>query len=247
MGRCKHLGSLNSFLSYASQLSGGIVLPVRVLWAQKWTFGGPESQLAVTSFLDMAGDTPFHKGKSLLEQHLVVSDFLSFASCIACKCIHIVIWFRRQKKLFSWRWIFYILVKWMVKPSFTDIQRCFCVLKLTAKIFFMGNWLIFLLIDCVCAKSLQSCLTLCDPMDCNPPDSSVHGILQARILEWVAISSSRGSSQCREQTCVSWHWQVGSLPLVPPGKPFTIYHLPFAVKSLSLLSAVHSYVTALGW
>ena len=41
---------------------------------------------------------------------------------------------------------------------------------------------------CVCAKSLQSCLTLCDPMDCNPPCSSVHGILQARILEWAAIS-----------------------------------------------------------
>ena len=42
------------------------------------------------------------------------------------------------------------------------------------------------------AKSLQSCLTLCDPMDCSPPGSSVHGILQARILVWVAISSSRG-------------------------------------------------------
>ena len=40
----------------------------------------------------------------------------------------------------------------------------------------------------------QSCPTLCDPMDCSPPDSSVHGILQARILEWVAIPFSRGSS-----------------------------------------------------
>ena len=39
----------------------------------------------------------------------------------------------------------------------------------------------------------QSCTTLCDPMDCNPPGSSVHGISQAKILEWVAISSSRGS------------------------------------------------------
>ena len=43
------------------------------------------------------------------------------------------------------------------------------------------------------AKSLQSCLTLCDPMDCSLPAFSVHGILQARILEQVAISSSRGS------------------------------------------------------
>ena len=40
----------------------------------------------------------------------------------------------------------------------------------------------------------QSCLIMCDPMDCSLPGSSVHGILQARILEWVAISSSRGSS-----------------------------------------------------
>ena len=44
---------------------------------------------------------------------------------------------------------------------------------------------------CVCTKSLQSCPTLCNPMDCSPPGSSVHGILQARILEWVAISFSR--------------------------------------------------------
>ena len=48
--------------------------------------------------------------------------------------------------------------------------------------------------ECMFAKSLQSYLTLCDPMDCSPPGSSVHGILQARILECVAISFSRGSS-----------------------------------------------------
>ena len=44
----------------------------------------------------------------------------------------------------------------------------------------------------MCAHSLLSCLSLCDPKDCRPPGSSVHGILQARILEWVAISYSRG-------------------------------------------------------
>ena len=46
----------------------------------------------------------------------------------------------------------------------------------------------------VCAKLLQSCLTVCDPMDCSPPGSSVHGILQSSILEWTAMPSSRGSS-----------------------------------------------------
>ena len=44
----------------------------------------------------------------------------------------------------------------------------------------------------------QSCPTLGDPMDCSPPDSSIHGIFQARILEWVAISFSKGSSQIRD-------------------------------------------------
>ena len=53
-------------------------------------------------------------------------------------------------------------------------------------------------------KVLVTCLcpTLCDPMDCSPPGSSVHGILQARILEWVAIPFSGGSSQPRNQTQV---------------------------------------------
>jgi len=54
-----------------------------------------------------------------------------------------------------------------------------------------------------CAQSFQSCPTLCNPMDCSLPGSSVHRILQVRILEWVAISSSRGSSQPSDQTSVS--------------------------------------------
>ena len=58
--------------------------------------------------------------------------------------------------------------------------------------------------DCmrVCSVT-QSCLTLCNPMDCNLPRSSVHGIFQARILEWVVIAYSRGSSQLRNRTQVS--------------------------------------------
>ena len=77
-------------------------------------------------------------------------------------------------------------------------------------------------IQCRHGKFLQSCLTLCNPMDHSVPGSSVHGMLQARILEWVAMPSSRGSSQPRDRTQVSdvyLHWQMGSLALVPPGKP----------------------------
>ena len=59
-------------------------------------------------------------------------------------------------------------------------------------------------------KSLQSCPTLCDPFDYAPPGSSVHEILQARILEWVAMLSSRGFSQSRDQTHVSYISCIGS-------------------------------------
>ena len=69
---------------------------------------------------------------------------------------------------------------------------------------------------CVCAKSLQLCLTLCSPMQCSPPGSSVQEILQARTLEWVAISFSRGSSWPRDQTHLSLcllHWRAEELML----------------------------------
>ena len=59
----------------------------------------------------------------------------------------------------------------------------------------------------------QSCPTLCDPVDCSPPGSPIHGISQARILEWVAISFSRGSSWSRNWTHCLLHCQVDSLPL----------------------------------
>ena len=57
----------------------------------------------------------------------------------------------------------------------------------------------------------KSCLTLCDPMACTSPGSSVHGILQAKILEWAAIFSSRGSSPPRDQIWAILHWQADSL------------------------------------
>ena len=72
--------------------------------------------------------------------------------------------------------------------------------------------------ECV-AKSLHSCLTLCNPMYCSPLGSSDHGILQVRLLAWVAMPSSRGSSQRRYRTHVS-HFAGSFLLSEPPGKPF---------------------------
>ena len=88
---------------------------------------------------------------------------------------------------------------------------------------------------CVCSKSLWSCLTLCDPKDYSPPGSTVHGILHSRILEWVAMPNSSWAGMVPTQgsnPCLLCHlpWQVGSLPLAPPGKPST------SVKTLFIRS-----------
>ena len=86
----------------------------------------------------------------------------------------------------------------------------------------------------VCAQLLQSCVTLCGPMDCSPPGFSVHGILQARVLEWVAMPSSRGSSQLRDLAQVSCI-AGGFFTTEPPGKPL-----------LSLSVSLSSFQTCYG-
>ena len=78
---------------------------------------------------------------------------------------------------------------------------------------------------------------LCDPMDCSLPGSSVHGIFQARVLEWGAIVFSRGSSQPRDQTWVS-HITADALPSEPPGKPRWVYMFVKTHRNV-LLRSVH--------
>ena len=84
----------------------------------------------------------------------------------------------------------------------------------------------------------QSCPTLCDPVDCSPPCSYDHGILQARILEWVAISFSRGPSQPRDQTRVS---RIG-------GRYFNLWAPREAGISENNLPAMQeTWIPSLGW
>ena len=105
-------------------------------------------------------------------------------------------------------------------------EWCSRSLVLSLKLLFF-TWMRVLVPMCVRAKSLQACLTLCDPMDCSLASSSAHEILQARILEWVTMPSSWGSFQPRDQICVSYascigRWvlycqrHLGSWILVPP-------------------------------
>ena len=86
----------------------------------------------------------------------------------------------------------------------------------------------------VCVLVAQSCLTLCDPMDCSPQGSPLHGIRQSRILEWVAIPFSRGSSWPRSRTWVSCI--VGGF--------FTIWATSYLRARISVLSEASSVLPA---
>ena len=85
----------------------------------------------------------------------------------------------------------------------------------------LALWFTLLGCVCVCARALFSVWLFTDPMDSNPPSSSVHGILQARILEWVAISFSRifPAHGLKLHLINLLPWQVDSWALAPAGKP----------------------------
>ena len=93
----------------------------------------------------------------------------------------------------------------------------------------------------------QSCQTLCDPMDCSQPGSSVNGILQARILEWVANSFSGDLPDPGIELCLFrlLHWQAGSLPLVPPGKLLPWAERHFSSRNVSSLTPLLLSLTSL--
>ena len=91
-----------------------------------------------------------------------------------------------------------------------------------------------MILPCVHARLTQSYPTLCNLMECNVSGSFVHGIFKTRILWWVSVPSSRGSSQLRDRTHFSyiyWHWHKSSLPLAPRGKSWS-YHMIHQLHSL---------------
>ena len=107
-----------------------------------------------------------------------------------------------------WRWRLMMITYWVNVVYATELYT-----KLL-------QWWI-LLYFCCCCSVTKLCLTLWDPMDCNPPGFPGHGISQTRTLEWVAISSSRGSSWPRDQTpasCIGrwilYHWAARKAPYI---------------------------------
>ena len=105
-----------------------------------------------------------------------------------------------------------------------DLQCCFC-LQCTAE------WISYTcMYPCMCAKLLQSRLTLCNPVECSSPGSSVYGILLARTLEWVAMPSSGRSSWPRDWTCISFGCCMGRWVLYHCchlGSPYVYVYLFF--------------------
>ena len=109
--------------------------------------------------------------------------------------------------------------------SLFTIWTCIAALRNRSPIKWYYEWTIM----CMRAKSLQSCPILCYPMNCSPPGSSVYGILQSRILQWVSMPLQWDFPDSGIEPCLLCllHWQVGSLPLVRPGEPTgPLYILP---------------------
>ena len=96
------------------------------------------------------------------------------------------------------------------------------------------DWGLFGAGVCMHAQLLQSCPTLCDPMDCGPPGSSVHGILQARILEWVAMLSFRDlpDLEIKSMSPVALALHV-DFTTEPPAKPLELVYMPMCLIVLA--------------
>ena len=105
---------------------------------------------------------------------------------------------------------------------------------------------LFTLSTCRCCSVAKMCPTLCGLMESSLPSSSVHGISQAQILEWVAVSSSRGSSWPWDQTCASYIAGI-FFTAEPPGKPPSnmtdgpSFEAHYSVSTQSSISQVNYY------
>ena len=124
-------------------------------------------------------------------------------------------------------WLFIILTEQAYLKFPWTLQKHFTI-KVSNPSFLYGCVCV-----CVCVLVAQSCLTFCNPMDCSSPGSSVHGILQARILQWDATPFSRGSSWVRDWiqvSCIAGRfftvWAIREAPLLDEYlhlKPVSIY------------------------
>ena len=129
----------------------------------------------------------------------------------------------------------------LIRNPWGNVQSppCFSTLKELVRVLSVQ----LLLLLCCCCWVTKSCLTLCDPKDYSPQGSSVYGILQARILEWVAISFSRGSSWPRDRTTSASPALAGRFFSTQPREKPTIYLLSYPSHSPSHSQSVSPAVS----
>ena len=155
-----------------------------------------------------------------LHQSLLYTDYISDFRKVWERSFKIIKRFTKQQENLCWDWI--AQNQTVLNGMETKVNKI--VLNLPKLGYDCSH------IECVCVCMhvwarvhihTHLCLTLCNPMNCSPLDSSVYGIFQARIREWIAISYSRGSSQSRFQTSISCIPCTGRqiLYTAPPGKP----------------------------
>jgi len=148
-----------------------------------------------------------------------------FAEIIILKLLIFLILIIGPFRLFNFFQEIFVNLYFSTNIHFNEIFKLFfctitILLLFLSVLLYFTHFLIPIFV-CLHVQSLQLCLTLCDPMDCSPPGFSVHGILPARLLEWAAMLSSRGSFRSRDCTllsCVSC--TAGRFfTTEPPGKP----------------------------
>ena len=142
-----------------------------------------------------------------------------------------------------------------------EMWNCKRMILLTSVVgtFVDCRWILLYMNVSACVP-VQSCQTLCDSMDCSPPGSSVQGIFQARILKWVAISFSKGSSPARDETCISgvvscigrwilYHWATWKAPYIWTVREKEVSFSAWAIslKGLLLPSSKEATGIALRW
>ena len=161
---------------------------------------------------------------SILFSIMSVSIYIPTNNAKGCPCLHTLFIIYCLQIL--WHWPFWLvwgntsLLFWFVSANISDVEYLFMGFIFSCASWPSVKW----------SEVAQLCLTLCDPMDYSLPGSSIHGIFQARILEWGAISLSRGSSQPKGIRYRSPTLQADSLLSEPPGNK------PVSWKKLSALT-----------
>ena len=108
--------------------------------------------------------------------------------------------------------------------------------------FRLSTWTYHNIVNWLCAKSLQSCPTLCNPMDCSPSGSSVHGILQARLLQWVVMPSFSAAAAAAAKSLQSCPTLCDPIDGSPPGSP-----VPGILQAKTLEWVAISFSSAWKW